>query len=108
MWPQSATRTTHGHDIGAATAWVTDLSAKTFTHRCQTNEALYVQLMWRQAGTRSWWLLAAAFGLVGILWLLTAIFLDNDPYLWLRYGVPVLWFVGAVVAVIRARRSKAL
>jgi hypothetical protein len=51
-------------------------------------------------------LVSAFFGFIGLIWLALALFGNNpDPYTWLRFLVPALWFFGAVVAAIRARRA---
>jgi len=55
---------------------------------------------------QGWWLITALSAVAGLLWLAQALTPNNaDPYVWLRFLVPALWFAGAAVAATNARRS---
>jgi hypothetical protein len=43
---------------------------------------------------------------VGLVWLAVALVPnDQDPVIVLRFGVPVVWFIAAATAAVRARRA---
>jgi hypothetical protein len=55
---------------------------------------------------QGWWLITALFAVAALLSLAHALAPNNtDPYVWLRFLVPALWFAGAAVAAVVARRS---
>jgi hypothetical protein len=55
---------------------------------------------------QGWWLITALFAVAALLSLAHAFAPNNtDPYVWLRFLVPGMWFAGAAVAAVVARRS---
>ena len=52
-----------------------------------------------------WWLITALFAVTGLLAHAHALAPNNtDPYVWVRFLVPAMWFAGAAVAAVVARR----